>query len=54
MAAVSWAHISAYCVSVAAIAAVFSPSTLVAINVISRLRLAATTGGGTVRAKAAS
>src|ERR1700761_4941848 len=54
IAVASWAHISAYWTSVAAIAAVFCPSTLVAINVISRLRLAAITGGGTVIANAAS
>ncbi len=54
MAAASCAHISAYWASVAAIAAVFCPSRLVAINVINSARLASITGGGTVAAKAAS
>ena len=35
MAAASWAHISAYCASVAAIAGVFWPEKLVAISAIS-------------------
>jgi hypothetical protein len=39
---------------VAAIAALFWPRKLVATSVISRLRLAAMTGGGTVMANAAS
>src|SRR5947209_12507956 len=54
MAAASWAHISEYCASVVAIAGVFCPKMFVAIRAISRLRLAATTGGGTVAAKAVS
>src|SRR5271157_1480391 len=54
MAAVSWAHISAYCISVAAIAAVFWPKRFVATRASNRLRLAATTGGGTVSANAVS
>ncbi|KZS69076.1 hypothetical protein LAUMK35_02442 [Mycobacterium pseudokansasii] len=54
MAAASWAHISAYCASVAAIAGVFCPRMLVATRAASRTRLAATTGGGTVIAKAVS
>jgi hypothetical protein len=51
---VSWAHISPYWVSVVAIAEVFCPKKLEATSAISRVRLAATTGGGTVSAKAAS
>ncbi|BAN30280.1 hypothetical protein MAHJHV53_29410 [Mycobacterium avium subsp. hominissuis] len=54
MAAASWAHISPYCASVAAIAAAFCPSTLLAINAASWARLAATSAGGTVMAKAVS
>ena len=54
MAPASWAHISPYSASVAAIAGVFWPRKLVAINVINRARLAAITGGGTVAVKAAS
>ena len=48
MAAASWAHISMYWASVAAIAGVFCPKKLVATNVINNTRLAAITGGGTV------
>jgi len=54
MAALSWAHISPYCASLAAIAGVFCPRMLVAISNIVRLRLAAITAGCTVIAKAAS
>src|SRR5580693_295650 len=54
MAAASWAHISMYSASVAAIAALFCPKKLVAINVINNTRLAAITGGGTVIANAVS
>src|ERR1700744_1232640 len=54
MAAASCAHICEYCASVAAIAAVFCPKTLVATSVASCARLAVTTGGGTVAANAAS
>src|SRR5271169_1751006 len=54
MAAASWAHISTYWASAAAIAGVFRPKKLVATSVANRTRLAATTGGGTVAAKAAS
>src|SRR5262249_45800672 len=54
MAEASWAHISAYCASVAAIAAVFWPKKFVAISAISNARLAAITGGGTVIAYACS
>ena len=54
MAAASWAHISMYWASVAAIAGVFWPRMLVAINAASRARLAAITGGGTVAANAVS
>ena len=50
----SCAHISAYWISVAAIAGVFCPKKLVATSVASRLRLAAITGGGTVMANAVS
>ncbi len=50
----SWTHISAYCASVAAIAAEFAPRKFVATSVASKLRLAAITGGGTVAANAAS
>ncbi|OMC51554.1 hypothetical protein A5747_23150 [Mycobacterium sp. IS-836] len=49
----SWAHISPYSASVAAIAGVFWPRMLVAISNISCARLAATIGGGTVIANAA-
>jgi hypothetical protein len=54
MAPASWAHISMYWASVAAIAGVFCPKKLVAIRFISKTRFAAITGGGTVIAKAAS
>jgi hypothetical protein len=54
IAVTSWAHISEYSASVAAIAAVFCPKMLVAISVISRARLAATAAGGTVAMNAAS
>ena len=50
----SCAHISKYSASVAAIAGVFCPNQLVAINVASSVRLAAITGGGTVIANAVS
>ena len=43
-----------YWASVAAIAGVFCPRKLVAINAIDRARLAAISGGGTVIAYAAS
>ena len=43
-----------YWASVAAIAGVFCPKKLVAINVISNTRLAAITGGGTVTVNAVS
>src|SRR3984885_2848129 len=48
IAAVSWAHISAYCASLAAIFCVFRPNRFVATSVVSRLRLTATVCGGTV------
>lgn len=54
IAAASWAHICPYSASVAAMAGVFWPKTLVATNVASCARLAATTAGGTVMANAAS
>ena len=54
IAAASWAHISAYCASVAAIAAVFWPRKFVATNATSNARLAAISGGGTVAMNAAS
>jgi hypothetical protein len=54
MAAASWAHISTYCASVTAIAGVFCPKKLVAINVVNKTRLAAITGGGTVITNAVS
>src|SRR6185312_16347635 len=54
IAAASCAHISPYSASVAAIAGTFWPRTFVAINAISCARLAATIGGGTVIANAAS
>src|ERR1700733_14641925 len=54
MASASCAHIWAYWASVAAIAGVFCPKKLVAINDINRARLAATTAGGTVSACAVS
>jgi hypothetical protein len=54
MAAASWAHISPYCASVAAIAGLFWPKKFVAINAASWARLAAITGGGTVAANAVS
>src|SRR6202000_3476673 len=54
MATASCAHISAYWISVAAIAGVFCPKKLVATSAASRLRLAAITGGGTVMANAVS
>lgn len=54
IAAASCAHISPYSASVAAMAAVFCPKKLVATSVASCARLAATAGGGTVIAKAAS
>ena len=43
----SWAHISPYSASVAAIAGVFWPRMFVATSDINRARLAATIGGGT-------
>src|SRR5438309_8317072 len=52
MAVASWAHISAYWASVAAIAAVFWPKKLVAMRASNWVRLATITGGGTVMAKA--
>ncbi|CKS16443.1 Uncharacterised protein [Mycobacterium tuberculosis] len=51
---VSWAHISPYSASVAAIAAVFCPKMLVATSDMSWLRLAAICGGGTTAANAVS
>src|ERR1700739_1465191 len=54
MAPASWAHISAYCASVVAIAGVFCPKMFVATRASSRLRLAAIAGRGTVSSKAAS
>ena len=54
MAAASWAHISMYWASVAAIAGVFCPKKLVATNVTNNTRLAAITGGGTVNVNAVS
>src|SRR5438309_11440548 len=54
MATASWAHISAYWISVAAIAGVFCPKTLVATSCASWLRLAAISAGGTCAANAAS
>src|SRR3984885_1151495 len=48
IAAVSWAHISAYCASLAAIFWVFRPNRFVATSVVKRLRLAATICGGTI------
>ncbi|CFS17869.1 Uncharacterised protein [Mycobacterium tuberculosis] len=54
MAAASWAHISAYWASVAAIAGVFCPKKLVATSATNSARLATTTGGGTVIANASS
>src|SRR5437868_982398 len=54
MAQASWAHISEYWASVAAIAGVFWPKKLVAISVINKARLAAITGGGTLAANATS
>ncbi len=54
MAAASWAHIWKYCASVAAIAGVFCPRTLVATSAANWARLAAMSGGGTVAANAAS
>src|SRR6202453_3487690 len=50
----SWAHISAYWASVAAIAGVFCPTMLVATNAANNDRLAATIGGATVALNAAS
>src|ERR1700677_316195 len=50
----SWAHISAYCASVAAIAGVFCPTMLVATNAANNDRLATITGGATVAANAVS
>ena len=50
----SWAYISPYSASVAAIAGVFWPRMFVAISDISCARLAAIIGGGTVIANAAS
>ncbi len=50
----SWAHISPYSASVAAIAGVFWPRMFVAISDISCARLAAIIGGGTVIANAPS
>jgi hypothetical protein len=54
IAAASWAHISAYCASVAAIAGVFCPKMLVATKAANNVRLAAITGGATVAVNAAS
>src|ERR1700677_4301870 len=54
IAAVSCAHISAYRASVVAIAEVFCPNRLVATSLVSRVRLTATSGGGTVDANASS
>jgi hypothetical protein len=54
MAAASCAHISAYSASLTAIAGVFCPKKLVATSTASWMRFAATTGGGTVAAKAVS
>src|SRR5271165_6675967 len=54
MAAASWAHISMYWASVAAIAGVFCPKKLVAMSVISSTRLAAISGGATVIVNAVS
>src|SRR5579884_685069 len=54
MARASWAHISLYWASVAAIAAVFCPKMLVAINDANWLRLAAISTGGTCAANAVS
>src|SRR5271169_321572 len=54
IAAASWAHISAYCASVAAIAGVFCPTMLVATNAANNDRLTAMIGGGTVALNAAS
>jgi hypothetical protein len=54
MAAASWAHISAYCASVAMIAGVLIPRKLLATSVASWVLLAAISGGGTVIAYAAS
>ncbi|BCO60585.1 hypothetical protein MINTM006_05350 [Mycobacterium intracellulare] len=54
IAAASWAHISPYCASVAAIAGVFCPRKFVANNSISNARFAAITAGATVSANAAS
>ncbi len=54
MVAASWAHISAYWASLAMMAGVFCPKTLVATKLASWARLAAITGGGTVAANAAS
>jgi hypothetical protein len=54
MAAASWAHISPYCASLAAIAGVFCPKVLVAISAINWARFAATPGGGTVSVNAVS
>ena len=47
MAVASCAHISMYWASVAAIAALFCPKKLVAMNVVNRTRFARMTGGGT-------
>ncbi len=52
MAAASWAHIAAYCASLARIAGVFWPRMLVATKAASCARLAAISGGGTVIAYA--
>src|ERR1700749_3648782 len=54
IATASCAHISLYSASVAAIAGVFCPNRFVAISDVSWVRLAATSGGGTVAANAAS
>src|SRR5271169_4455039 len=48
IAAASWAHISLYCASFAAIAWVLRPNRFVASSIVSRLRLTATVCGGTV------
>src|SRR5580693_29969 len=50
----SWAHISAYWASVAAIAGVFCPKMLVPTSIANKDRLATITGGGTVAVNAAS
>lgn len=54
IAALSWAHISAYCASRAAIAPVFCPKMFVATSNANWARLIAISVGGTTAAKAAS